>query len=368
MGKRHDLSELYITQKSLTEWLEDISHEDAVALREEDNEKRERLRVLHEISDLPFDAPVKFTAEDVATSSPKHQQFLEEHGTELCALRLIPINPSLPKLRMRGRSAKDVQAWFTEQGIDPTMYRAEYMPHSENSTWSTIFIINDNGIFGEIIRGRHSQLTQGLYDEDNVPYTFSYDFSAWKIEPHDERALSEIQKVIDYLHFTKEQQTKAKEVLKADFSSDYLKGYFETSESPEFGLWFIDYAPKMAALIGEVNLPTVSKAKIHGQVAARGNVSARAYVLSSESTVEDFPEGAILVCTMTTPELVVYMKKASAIITDQGGILSHAAIVARELGTPCIVGTKNATELIRTGDTLQIDDTSGEVIIMKKST
>lgn len=368
MGKRHDLAELYITQKSLTEWLEDINHTDAVDLRKEDNDKRERLRVLHEISDLPFDAPTKFLASDVAENTPIHQRFIKEHGDELCALRLIPTDPSLPKLRMRGRSIRDVQGWFQEQNINPAKYRAEYMPHSENTLWSTIFVINDDGIFGEIIRGRHSQLTQGLYDEENEPSTFSYDFSSWKIEPANDDALLEAQKIVHYLILTTSQQTAATEELDAKFTHGYLKGYFETSESPEFGLWFIDYAPKMGALIGTVTPPLSSAAPIRGQVGARGCVTNEAYVLQPKTSVEDFPENAVLVCAMTTPELVPFMQKASAIVTDQGGILSHAAIVARELNTPCIVGTKVATKQIQTGDVVHLDDTTGIVTIIGKGT
>jgi phosphohistidine swiveling domain-containing protein len=366
MGKRHNLAELYMTQKSLTEWLEDINHDDAVGLREEDNEKRERLRVLHDISGLPFDAPTKFLASDVAENTSAHQTFLKEHGDELCALRLIPTDPSLPKLRMRGRSIKDVQEWFREQNIDPSKYRAEYMPHSENTLWSTIFVVNDDGIFGEIIRGRHSQLTQGLYDEENEPFTFSYDFSIWNIEPADDDALTEVQKIVAYLRFRTQQQAAAAEKLGATFTHDYLKGYFETSESPEFGLWFIDYAPKMGELIGAISSPVSSPASIRGQVGAKGCITGEAYVLGPETSVEDFPGGAVLVCAMTTPELVPFMQKASAIVTDQGGILSHAAIVARELQTPCIVGTKVATEVIHTGDIVQTDDSTGAVTILKK--
>lgn len=366
MGKRHDLAELYVTQKSLTEWLEDIHHTDAVMLRQEDNDKRERLRVLHEISGLPFDAPVQFSASAVSENSEDHQHFVEEHGDELCALRLIPIDPSLPKLRMRGLSIKNVQQWFKEQNIDAEKYRAEYMPHSENTSWSTIFVINDNGVFGEIIRGRHSQLTQGLYDDHNEPVTFSYDFSTWKTVPEDPEAINELKNIVGYLQFSETHQIEAARLLGADFRNSYLKGYFETSDSPEFGLWFIDYAPKMGGLIGTIHPPVSSTAKIKGQVASSGSVQAKAVVLEQEMKAEDFPEGAVLVCEMTTPDLVPFMQKAGAIVTDQGGILSHAAIVARELGTPCIVGTRSATRHIHTGDLLKIDGVKGEIVVLEK--
>ncbi len=71
--------------------------------------------------------------------------------------------------------------------------------------------------------------------------------------------------------------------------------------------------------------------------------------------------GFILVTTMTTPELMHAMKNAKAIVTDEGGITCHAAIVARELGIPCLVGTKTATKILKNGDRVQVDATSGTV-------
>jgi phosphoenolpyruvate synthase/pyruvate phosphate dikinase len=65
--------------------------------------------------------------------------------------------------------------------------------------------------------------------------------------------------------------------------------------------------------------------------------------------------GEILVSEFTAPELMAACKKAKAIITDMGGMLSHAAIISRELNIPCLVGTGNATRTLKTGDLVQID-------------
>jgi pyruvate,water dikinase len=64
---------------------------------------------------------------------------------------------------------------------------------------------------------------------------------------------------------------------------------------------------------------------------------------------------------MTTPELVPLMQKAAAIVTDLGGILSHAAIVSRELGKPCVVGTGKATQVLNDGDLVEVDAENGTV-------
>jgi len=78
--------------------------------------------------------------------------------------------------------------------------------------------------------------------------------------------------------------------------------------------------------------------------------------------IQSFPKGAILVAGQTRPMLVPAIKKAAAIVTDEGGITSHAAIVAREFKKPCVIGTKSATELLHDGEIVIVDATKGTVI------
>ena len=72
-------------------------------------------------------------------------------------------------------------------------------------------------------------------------------------------------------------------------------------------------------------------------------------------------KGDVLVSIATDPDVVPAMKKASAIVTEQGGITSHAAIVSRELGIPCIIGTKIATKIFKDGDMVEVDANKGVV-------
>jgi phosphohistidine swiveling domain-containing protein len=74
-----------------------------------------------------------------------------------------------------------------------------------------------------------------------------------------------------------------------------------------------------------------------------------------------FKKGNILITPMTQPNTVVLMEKAAAIVTDEGGLTSHAAIVSRELGIPCIVGTLHATEVFKDGDVVEVDAEKGVV-------
>jgi pyruvate,water dikinase len=74
-----------------------------------------------------------------------------------------------------------------------------------------------------------------------------------------------------------------------------------------------------------------------------------------------FNYGDILVTIMTSPDFVVVMKKAAAIITDEGGLTSHAAIISRELEKPCIVGTRSASRILKDGDLVEVDANLGVV-------
>ncbi|MCK4222965.1 phosphoenolpyruvate synthase, partial [Candidatus Bathyarchaeota archaeon] len=84
-------------------------------------------------------------------------------------------------------------------------------------------------------------------------------------------------------------------------------------------------------------------------------------VSNSEEAASVVREGDILVTTMTDPDFVPYMKLAGAIVTDKGGVTAHAAIVSRELGIPCVVGTENATKVMETGKEYTVDSRNGVI-------
>ncbi|MGD0159555.1 MAG: phosphoenolpyruvate synthase [Candidatus Bathyarchaeia archaeon] len=84
-------------------------------------------------------------------------------------------------------------------------------------------------------------------------------------------------------------------------------------------------------------------------------------VATTEEAAKVMQKGDILVTEMTNPDYVPFMKLAGAIVTDKGGVTCHAAIVSRELGIPCVVGTENATKLMKTGKQYTVDSRSGVV-------
>ena len=93
----------------------------------------------------------------------------------------------------------------------------------------------------------------------------------------------------------------------------------------------------------------------------KGIVQGKVKILLHPREWKKVNPGDILVAPMTSPEYIVAMRKAAAIITDEGGLTSHAAIVSRELGVPCIVGTSIATKLLKEGETVEVDSTKGVV-------
>lgn len=105
---------------------------------------------------------------------------------------------------------------------------------------------------------------------------------------------------------------------------------------------------------------------IKGQVAYSGKIRAKVRVCLSLEAINNLLAGEILVASMTRPEYLSAMHKASAIITDEGGITCHAAIIAREMKKPCIIGTKNATQILKDGDLVEVDADKGIIKILKK--
>jgi phosphoenolpyruvate synthase/pyruvate phosphate dikinase len=106
---------------------------------------------------------------------------------------------------------------------------------------------------------------------------------------------------------------------------------------------------------------------LKGSIACVGNISGKVRIIIAKKDFNKFQEGEILVTSMTTPDYVTIMKRASAIITDEGGLSCHAAIVARELKKPCIIGTKIATQVLEDGDLVEVDANKGIVKIIKKA-
>ncbi|MQS76789.1 phosphoenolpyruvate synthase [Companilactobacillus halodurans] len=142
-------------------------------------------------------------------------------------------------------------------------------------------------------------------------------------------------------------------------------------------LWIVQARPetvwsqkkKKADAAKEEDADTVdasdAKVLVRGLPASPGMASGVVHVIDNPEDIDQFKKGEILVTLMTSPDWVPAMKKAAAIVTNNGGMTCHAAIVSREMQIPCIVGTKSkkvaATDVLKTGDVITVDATNGIV-------
>lgn len=104
--------------------------------------------------------------------------------------------------------------------------------------------------------------------------------------------------------------------------------------------------------------------EIKGTIATKGIVRGKVRLVFKQSDLVKIKKGDVMVSPMTTPELSSGMQRAGAFVTDEGGATSHAAIVAREMDKPCIVGTKIATQVLKDGDEVEVDANNGVVKVL----
>jgi pyruvate,water dikinase len=105
--------------------------------------------------------------------------------------------------------------------------------------------------------------------------------------------------------------------------------------------------------------------EVTGTAAAHGVIEGRARVLSSAEQCDELEPDEILVCHTTDPSWASAFHLAAGVVIDVGSISSHGAIVAREMGLPCVIGTGNGTAVLRTGDLVRVDGGAGTVTVLK---
>ena len=131
----------------------------------------------------------------------------------------------------------------------------------------------------------------------------------------------------------------------------------------ERGKIYIVQSRPITTIKGKVEVEEVEEGEIlvKGLGASPGIGIGKVKIVLSSDEINKVEEGDVLVTTMTTPDMVPAMRKASAIVTDEGGLTCHAAIVSRELGIPAVVGTGNATKVLKEGMIVTVDGDKGLV-------
>lgn len=140
--------------------------------------------------------------------------------------------------------------------------------------------------------------------------------------------------------------------------------FYYSKESSKFVKDGTKEKEELLALL-EKSLSEVTE--LSGMIANKGKVIGKVKIIHNKSDFSDFKDGQVLVAKFTEPEYTPYMKKACAIITDEGGITSHATITSRELNKPCIINTKIATQVLNDGDTVEVDANKGTVKILERA-
>ena len=307
--------------------------------------------------------------EDLHKKTNKLKNIQKKFFKTQCTLRLIPTKSSLTKIRKKGGYLENSLRWFYKQNIKNSNYKVEIIPRCPNVKWSAIFVVDEHAIWGEIVKGGISQLVKGRHK--NKPTVFSYDYKRWYLSKtsHDtegkilKKAIKKI-KVYD---------AKTKNILKQKMNSrfthdTYIKGYFEFTVWPKEGIRFVDYNRYQAMSFKNFNVWESIKRKgeyLKGICANEGIAEGRVKIIKDYKKIKGFRNDDILVCKMIDITYLPLMKKAAAIIVEEGNILCHATLISRELNKPCIIQVKNITKKLKDGDKISLDAKWGEIKLMK---
>ncbi len=139
--------------------------------------------------------------------------------------------------------------------------------------------------------------------------------------------------------------------------AERLSGFCLLLHSGKIGF----FEPSRKPAESEVEAATSTPGEIRGTAASRGIVSGRVRRIMDLSEAPLLEPGEILVTTMTRPEMGVALDRAAAFVTDEGGRMAHAAIIAREMGKPCVIGTGEATRVLRDGMSVTVNGDNGVV-------
>lgn len=174
-------------------------------------------------------------------------------------------------------------------------------------------------------------------------------------------------KIKDYIHVLTLEEIETENIPQLSELKKRDKQFIFTQNRLYIGSHLVEYIEKEYGILLKRENFNKNIIEIKGIVAYPGVVRGKAKRVMGHKQISSIKKGEILVSPMTMPDFMPAMKKATAFITDEGGITCHAAIVSRELKKPCIVGTRIATKVIKDGDLIEVDANQGIVRILKRS-
>ena len=151
-----------------------------------------------------------------------------------------------------------------------------------------------------------------------------------------------------------------------EVAKDRKKNFVMIGETEGIIITLTEYQSKHREYKFNIEYPPNDTNFLKGEIGNKGYVKGRVKIIKRKEQITEVQKGDIIVSPMTTPDFVPAMKKAGGIITDEGGITCHVAITSRELGIPCIIGTKFATQVLHDGDLVEVDADKGVVRIIKR--
>jgi len=195
-----------------------------------------------------------------------------------------------------------------------------------------------------------------FFDEEYLPHLFSYLVKTFSVEkrllyfltPNEIITLMETENDIDWQEIRK----RLKYYLLCKILDKEII-YSATKALDEYN-----------KIVPQPSKQDISR-EIKGDIAYKGKVTGKVKVVLLKKDLQNIPKNSILVAPQTTPEFTPKLKNVAAIVTDEGGILCHAAIISRELKKPCIIGTKIATQVLKDGDFIEVNADEGVVKILK---
>ena len=230
----------------------------------------------------------------------------------------------------------------------------------------------------EAVWGLGEGIVSGKITPDNYVVSPSLELKSKKIEDKKiavrRNSAGETKTVELQPERSKHQVLTPSEIQKlADFAIK-LEDHYKKPQDVEFAIESEDIYIVQTRPITTIKKPgEKSDSEIKGEViltglaASPGIASGKVKIVEDLEDLHKIQEGDVLVTKMTNPDMVVSMQKSTAIVTNEGGMTAHAAIVSREMGLPCVVGTRKATELLKDGDEITVDGYEGKVYSGKTS-
>jgi len=342
---------------TLSEWLANSARRDAIIA--EDASKRSRLAALRTHAGVPSVTTVRFPYRELLERDTRINAFAEDCGDTPYALRLNPRSTG-QVLRERGKTVQELIRWARELEAPAGAYECVFERHVESKS-SAIFVCADSGMWGEFHDGPLLELNRGSKSDSVIRFSSSWQESI--------SALPEL--VVQAIRYLEISNASMRQTLRdecgADFIENHLLGYFEVIQDASGELWFVDYNRLLIAESPQIlyEKGAISSVFLTGQTGARGK--GQGVVLHApDSGVKHVPEGTVLVAHATRPELIGMMASSLAVVTEVGGVLSHAAIACRELGIPCVVGVKGAASSLPQGVEVIVDADAGKIDLLQK--